>query len=912
MTGQRIAQFEITGRVGQGGMGEVFRARDTRLNREVAVKVLSKDFGADADRLRRFEQESKTLAALNHPNVLTIHDAGVHEGTPYLVSELLEGKTLREEMSGGVFPIRKATDYALQIAQGLAAAHAKGIVHRDLKPENIFVTTDGRAKILDFGLAKLKQPVGADVRRLTSHSPEMKSDSPHVGSCKEEADAATFVEGTEPGRIMGTPGYMSPEQVRGYEADHRCDIFAFGVILYETLAGQRAFHGASAVEVMSAILNEEPANLLEINRGIPAGLDRVVRHCLEKRPERRFQSTTDLSFAIEVLVQPSDTNLQSPLQAREATPIIRPSASRERLGWIVAAIVLLVALALAARSYLQRAPADARLHKLSVPPPDKATLTGGEAPLISPDGSLLAFVATDPSGKNLIYIRPLDSTMAQPLAGTEEAVMPFWSPDSHFLGFVSGGKLKKIAVAGGQPQALANAEVTSRGGAWNRDGVIIFSPSPPDPLYRVSAAGGDSSPISPPDAERKNPRWLPHFLPDGRHYLYLSSASNTGEREICVGSLDSQESKRLLSNPSDGVYAPPGYLLFRRDAMLMAQRFDADKLELAGDPFPIAEQVGFDALTYQGSFSVSANGVLAYHSGASSKTQFGWFDRTGRQSGVAGPPGYYGDPEISPDDKRVAFQQVDYKTGIMNLWLRDLTDSTNSSRFTFSPTIDFAPIWSQDGSRIVFASLRKGPPNLYQKVATGAGDEELLLTSLFPQLPFDWSLDGRFIVYGVVDPKTRWDLWVLPLAKDQPPYPFLHSDANESQAQFSPNGRWVAYVSNESGRDEVYVRPFPAAGGQWQVSTSGGSQPRWRRDGSELFYLSADRTLTAVEVNTAGPTFVVGAPKPLFGTRFGKAGPWSFYAVASDGQRFLINSLIEEANYAAVTVVLNWTASLKK
>ncbi|HEV8486662.1 MAG TPA: hypothetical protein VGV87_24160, partial [Blastocatellia bacterium] len=646
------------------------------------------------------------------------------------------------------------------------------------------------------------------------------------------------------------------------------------------------------------------------NRNLAPALERVVWHCLEKSPERRFQSANDVAFALENLsgISSLGSTATGVIAARQ------PSKNRERLIWIgVTALLSLAPLSLA-MLYLRAGATDLRVHRLSILPPETTFLMAGQAPLISSDGKVLAFVAMDASGKSLLYVRPLDSLVPQPLAGTDGAILPFWSPDSRSLGFFAGGKLKTIGISGGRPTTLANAP-NGRGGAWNREGVIIFCPTPPAPLYRIPASGGEATPINTVDLAQGSfgPRWLPTFLPDGRHYLYLAAIRNLNvQRELRVGSLDSDDSKLLLSVYSNAVYAPPGYLIFRREATLMAQRFDADKLAVAGDPFPIAEDVGFDATSFQGFFSVSDNGVLVYHSGAAGKTQFTWVDRTGKELGIVGEAADQGDLQLSPESARLAFRRVESRTGAINIWLMDLARGT-ASPFTFEQTIDFAPIWSPDGNRIVFASLRDGPPNLLQKVSNSAGNEEPLLKNFIPKIPFDWSRDGRFIIYGVIDPKTSWDLWVLPLDGDRTPIPFLQTDADERQAQFSPNGKWVAYASIESGRTEVYVRPFPAAAGKWQVSTGGGEQPRWRRDGRELFYLSADHKLIAVEVNTEGPTFEHHTPNALFVTRVGGIDtPGDYYAVTADGQRFLLNNLVEEAGHTPITVVVNWTADLKR
>ena len=869
-------------------MGEVYRARDEKLNRDIAIKVLPAAFSNDVERLHRFEQEAQAAGALNHPNILSVYDVATHDGAPYVVSELLEGETLRERLSTAPVSQRKAIDYAIQVARGLAAAHEKGIVHRDIKPDNLFVTKDDRLKILDFGLAKLVESVRRD---------------------GDQTDIPTRKIHTDPGTVLGTVGYMSPEQVRGTPADIRSDIFSFGAVLYEMLTGVRAFRGDSAVETLNAILKQDPQEFSTSNRNLTPALERVVWHCLEKNPERRFQSANDVAFALENL-----SGLSSSGTTDTRTIAIAPvrSRNRERLIWLGATSLLGLLVLGLALLYLRREMPNSRVNKLSVLPPEKTFLMAGQAPLISPDGTVLAFVAMDASGKSQLYVRPLDSLEAQPLAGTDRAILPFWSPDSRSLAFFAGGKLKKIEISGGQPTTLASAP-NARGGAWNRDGVIIFCPTPPAPLYRIPASGGQATPINTVELKPGafGPRWLPAFLPDGRHYLYISSI-RTVQRELRVGSLDSNDTKILFGVYSNVVYAPPGYLVFRREATLMAQRFDADKLAVIGDAFPIADDVGFDATSYQGFFSASDNGVLVYHSGGAGKTQFTWLDRAGKELGTVGESADQGDLQLSPDGSRLAFRQVEFRTGAINIWLMDLARGT-PTRFTFEQSTDFGPIWSPDGNRIVFASLREGPPSLFQKVSNSAGNDEPLLKNFIPNLPYDWSRDARFIIYGVIDPNTSWDLWVLPLDGDRTPFPFLQSKFDESQAQFSPNGKWVAYTSNESGRVEVNVRPFPVAAGNWQVSTGGGEQPRWRSDGKELFYLSADHKLMVLEVNTEGASFEHHAPNALFVTRVGGIDtPGHYYAVTGDGQRFLLNNLVEDAAHTPITVVTNWTAGLKR
>jgi Tol biopolymer transport system component len=889
--GTRVGRYEIRSQLGAGGMGEVYLARDPKINRDVAIKVLPNAFSSDFERLRRFELEAEAAGKLNHPNILAVYDVEIHDGSPFVVYELLEGETLRERLSAGALSFRKAVDYAEQIANGLTAAHEKGIIHRDLKPENIFITTDGGIKILDFGLAKLREP---------------------MLDAEAQTDVPTRKVNTDPGAVMGTVGYMSPEQVRAERLDHRSDIFSLGVIFYEMLSGRRPFRGESAIETLNAILKEDPPELSESNGQINPAFEKIVMHCLEKSPGHRFQSARDVAFALESL-----SGLSSGRTVTAALPLTpsRPK-KRERLAWIVAAVCLLGLLAAVpfAIAYLRRAPVDERVLKLSVLAPEKATMIGTVGMAVSPDGRRLAFVAYS-EGQSLIWVRTLDSLSAQALPGTEgtQAVSSlFWSPDSRFIGFFAGSKLKKIDASGGPPQTLCDAQ-NSRGGTWNRDGVIVFAPGGPSSLYRVSAAGGEPSPVTALDQSRfeRVHRW-PYFLPDGRHFLYSVGSSQAESGGIYVGSLDANETKRLLPNILNAAYSPPGFLLFLRNETLMAQRFDAEQLQMTGEPFPVAEGVAYNIGISRGAFSVSENGVLAYCGGGGQINQPIWFDRGGKQIGSLGAPGTYFTLWLSPDEKRAVVDRVDPQMGPADIWLFDLSSGI-PSRFTTDPAGDSNPIWSPDGSRIVFLSSREGVRNLYQKTASGGGHEEVLLRSSEEKIPDDWSSDGQFIVYETLFPKTKKDLWVLPVSGDKQPFPFLQTEFNETQAQFSPDGKWLAYTSNESGAPEVYVQPFPASGGgRWRVSSGGGCQPRWRRDGRELFFIDRDRKLMAVKVKL-GATFEAGVPETLFGTRVLSLTDFrNHYAVTANGQRFLINSTIEETNATPINVVVNWTADLKR
>lgn len=883
--GSKLGRYEIRSKIGEGGMGEVYLARDTQLGRDVAVKVLPSAYSIDKDRLHRFEQEACAASALNHPSIIVIYDIGTHDGAPYIVSELLEGETLRSRIGGTALNQRRAVDYALRIAQGLAAAHEKGIVHRDLKPENIFITKDGRIKILDFGVAKLTQP---DRNQSQTNIPTRRVD-------------------TDPGVVIGTAGYMSPEQVRGKGVDHRSDIFSLGAILYELLSGRRAFHGESAADTMSAILKEDPPELTETNKTISPALERLVNHCLEKNPEARFHSARDLAFALEAVSTSPGSG--------ETFTAMTPMASRPSLGkhlpWVIVAllgIALLVALPFVILYFRQKPSATAAATtRFFIYPPEKAYYGGSFA--VSPDGRRLVS-RVNYEGKVLLWVRALDSLTAQPLAGTEDSSFPFWSPDSRFIGFFSKGKLRKIEVTGGPAQTLCDAP-DPRGGTWNADGVIVFAPKGADVLYRVPAGGGTPVPLTTLDTSRKEiSHYHPRFLPDGRHFLYLASSPQRESAGIYVSSLDKHEPKRLVSTDASAEYAPPGYLFFLRERTLMAQGFDADKLALRGEPFSVAEQV--DRLgggARFALFSVSQTGVLTYRTGFSDSSQLTWFDREGKPLETVGPTGGYNSPWLSPDEKRVAFGRQEPEGGGFDIWLLEIARG-NLNRFTFDPAIDQSPIWSPDGSRIVFSSDREGVLNLYQKAASGAGNDEALLKSDYPKNPNDWSADGRFILY-----QTGTDLWILPLSGEQKPFPFLQTEFTEGWARFSPDGKWIAYNSNESGTWQVYVQSFPASGGKWMISTDGGAQPQWRRDGKELFYISSNRKLMAVDVTGNGSTFEAGVPKPLFDLRLqtpALPGPRNYYIAAADGKRFLVTSVSEERVTTPTTVVMNWTADLKK
>jgi eukaryotic-like serine/threonine-protein kinase len=665
--GTKLGRYEIRSKIGEGGMGEVYRAYDAAMHREVAIKLLPAELSTDKGRLARFEQEAQTAGALNHPNILVIHHIETHEGAPYIVSELLEGETLRPRLGRTALAQRRAIDYANQIAHGLAAAHERGIVHRDLKPDNIFITKDGRVKILDFGIAKLTQ---SEAIQSQTEIPTRRID-------------------TDPGTVLGTVGYMSPEQLRGQSVDHRSDIFSFGAILYEMLSGRRAFQRESAPETMSAILNEDPADLSETNKNIAPALERVVHRCLEKNREARFHSASDLAFALEALSGATPISSQT---VAMPSPF-NPAKLNKLLPWIVAAVLALTLLGTLpfALSSLRRAPEHANVIRSTILPPEKTTFPSFSAFAVSPDGLRLAFSAPDASGHVMLWVRPLDALTAQPMPGTEGAGQPFWSPDSRFIGFFSQGKLKKIETAGGPPQTICDAS-GSRGGTWNRDGTIVFALSL-GPLYRVSASGGASTPTTKLDESlgQTTHRW-PWFLPDGHHFFYTALV-NPGQNEkggIYLGSLDSNEQRFILRGFTNAIYAS-GHLLFERDGTLMAQRFDEKSLQLIGDAFPITERVDFFAGTVRGSFSASENGVLIFQSGSEGTNQLVWFDRSGKQIGSVGEPGFYREAKLSPNGEKLAAASLNTQAGGLDIWLYELARNV-PTRFTFGSGFATAPL----------------------------------------------------------------------------------------------------------------------------------------------------------------------------------------------------------------------------
>jgi Tol biopolymer transport system component/predicted Ser/Thr protein kinase len=872
-----LGPYEIQEMVGAGGMGEVYRARDTRLDRTVAIKVLPSHIANREDLRRRFEREARTVAGLNHPHICALHDVGHQEGRLYLVMEYLEGETLEKRLKKGPLPMDQVLHYAIQIAAALDHAHRDGATHRDLKPGNVMLTKAG-AKLLDFGLAKMTaKPSG-------------------VPGLDEVSALPTKTRAlTTPGTVLGTIQYMAPEQLEGKEADARTDIFAFGAVLFEMATGKVAFEGSSQASLITKIMSAQPPPMSTVQPIVPPALEHVVCSCLEKDPDSRWQTAHDILVELKWIAEGGS-------QAGIPRPVVARRKTRELVSWVLAAALGLALIAVAAVHFRER-PLEVHPVRFTVAPPDKVTFQRYDMPAVSPDGQRLVFTASAPRG--MLWARPIDSLTARPLPGTEGAYFPFWSPDSRFVGFFAGGKLKKIDVSGGPAQTLCDlVGANGNGGTWNRDGVIVFARSS-GPLLRVSASGGEAKPILELDKSRQEASHMwPYFLPDGRHFVYLARSTDAGRSGIRLGSLDSKETRPLISASSNASYVPPGYLVFGRQNALMAQPFDAKKLQLAGDPFPIADQVG-SMLVWPGHFySVSESGVLAYRINSSANVQLAWYNRDGERLGSVGEPGSYRQIVLSPDERQVAIERPDPRTGSDDIWLLTLSSGI-LQRQTFSSDLHTDPNWSPDGREVAFSLSRKATADLFRK-AIGGGSEELIFESDRDKYPEQWLKDGS-IVFINTNGKA---FYRVALSGETKPEILFQSEFDKDEPHVSPDGRWIAYNSNESGRWEVYVASFPGFTGRRQVSNAGGVQALWRGDGKELFYLSLEGKLMAVEVKT-GTAIETGPPKALFQTSVSVLPFVDQYCVTHDGQRFLFGEPLE-GSATPITVVLNWAAGLKR
>jgi len=899
--GARLGPYEIVAPLGAGGMGEVYRARDTRLDRTVAIKVLPPQLAADPQLRERFEREARAISSLQHPHICALFDVGRDCDHEFLVLEFLEGETLADRLARtGAMPVADALKIGIEICDALDRAHRSGTVHRDLKPANVMLVRGGgasarpTAKLLDFGLAKAAAPV------ITTSSLSMAATTPP--------------NVTAQGTILGTFQYMAPEQIEGLDADARTDIFAFGAVCFEMLTGRTAFEGKTRASLLGAILKDEPPRVSQLQPLAPPALDRVVSTCLAKDPDDRYQSARDLLRDLKWVASGA---------AESRTAPAAPARHITRTGW---AIVGGLSIAMLATAFVVRqlrpAPAADPIQFTIESPADTTFSTppgGGTGSTsqiaISPDGRTVAFVAHDQGGYRL-WVRSLGGLDARPLAGTDDATFPFWSPDNRYLAFFAGGKLRKVAVSGGPPVILCDA-LAGRGGTWNRDNVIVFSPSNSDPLHRVSGGGGTPQPVTTFDKTYgESSHRFPWFLPDGRHFLFTGVIGTccppAKPGRIRVAALDSTDLTTLATADSAAQYAA-GHLLFQRDGTLLATPFDAASQRVSGDAFPIAQEVGYEGIRYA-SFSASSTGTLVYARGSSrAMARLTWHDRNGRVLGTVGDPARYFSIALSPDGRRVAAALGSDTT--RDIWILDVASGT-PTRFTFGAGAVNAPLWTRDGGAIVYSANRDGVPGMYSKRVTGTTPEELLLASQNGSsaalAPNSWSSDDRYLVFSRSQGTSgSIDIWALPLSGDRKPFGVIETPATESNGVLSPDGKWIAYQASQGAQVEIYVQPFPPTGGKFQVSNAGGFNPTWRDDGKELFFVSLDGRMMAAAVATDGP-FHVAAPTALFSvpTLVSQSAGRS-YAVTKDG-RFLVNVVQQQTAVLPLTVVVNWLSTVQR
>jgi eukaryotic-like serine/threonine-protein kinase len=890
-SGTKLGPYEIQSLLGAGGMGEVYRARDTRLDRTVAVKVLASHLSSSPELKQRMEREGRAISSLNHPNICQLYDIGSQNGTDYLVMEFLEGETLAERLRKGAMPLNEVFKVGIAVAEALAVAHRNGIVHRDLKPGNVMLTQSG-AKLMDFGLAK---PLG------------MQTASPGSGTAPPSFTAAATLSGPSPltplttaGSIVGTIQYMSPEQIEGKEADARSDIFAFGAVLYEMVAGKRPFAGKSQISLASSILESDPQPISALKPLTPSAFEHVVTTCLQKNPEERYQSAQDIKLELHWIAADRPSSAVAP-------EVPAPSRKRGHLGW-AAAVVAAIILGAVAGIFFYHPAQSARAIRAVIDPPEKTTfnLTGDSAgpPVLSPDGSSIAFATTGTDGKTALWVRPTNGLEAHALPGTDGAIFPFWSPDSHSLGFFAESKLKTIDLDGGSAQVVCDVPL-GRGGAWGPGGVILFSPAPSAALMRVNASGGTPSAITKVDTDLHTSHRWPFFLPDGKHFIYLAlhhDPSKSANNTLYYASLDGRENRPVFRSQFNAVYAS-GFLLFGRSDQLIAQPFNPSTGTLSGEPQNVAKGVMNDSSTWHVDASASNDGLLVFGSGASGDLQLVWMDRGGKEVSTIAQklPDLQG-VVLSPQGDRVALQ---LNAGETDIWVLDLARGIRT-RLTFGPIGNVSPIWSPDGKWIAYSSARNGHFALCRKPSDGSGVEETLLTEVDQPALDDWSRDGKYLLYSRrILSGTGWQVWSLPLEGERKPSLILERGAS---GNLSPDGHWLAYMSGESGRIEVYVVPFGGGQGKWQVSANGGTRPQWSKDGKELYYMDPTFNLFAVPVANAGGALQFGTAQKLVSNW---SAPQVIYDVSPDGKRILLDR-VEQQVSQSVTVVTNFTAGLKK
>jgi eukaryotic-like serine/threonine-protein kinase len=894
--GSRLGPYEITGPLGEGGMGVVYRATDSKLKREVAIKVLPEAFAADAERLARFEREAQLLAQLQHPNIASIYGLEEAGGVRALVMELVEGEDLSERLKRGALPLEEVLAVARQIAEALEAAHEKGIVHRDLKPGNVKLTPEGKVKVLDFGLAKaMDAPPGSASAADLARSPTLMN-SPTM----------TAAQGTQLGVILGTAAYMSPEQARGGTVDKRADIWAFGVVLHEMLCGRQLFAADTVSDTLAGVLKNE-IDLAKLPPATPPAVRLLLRRCLERNPKNRLRDVGEARLALSGL----EAGEAGEAPVAPATP--ERARRRERVAWglLAAALVALVA----TLGFVKATTESPRVVRTTLLPPEKADFDHvAGAMALSPDGRRIAFVARTDDGKTMLWVRPLDALSAQPLAGTENATFPFWSPDSRFLGFFSAGKLRKIDANGGPPQVLCPA-ASGRGGAWTRDGTILFTPSQTDPIFRVPAAGGTATAVTSLDAKSGElSHRFPEILPDGERFLFLMESAEKPDDPasgfaLWAGSLASQERTRLLATNSSARYSKTGHLLFLRDRTLVAQRFDATSTRLEGEAVPVADGLSRTG-RWEATFSLSHTGLLAFQARSGEDlSRLVLLDRDGRELGTVGKPANYRELALSHDARRVAVVVPDASTQKDDIWLLDRERGT-STRLTFDPEDEHSPLWSPDDRYVYFTSRRQGGGDVFRKLSSGIGADELVFADAEWTLLRSLTGDGTTgaLMTRAVSTKTGWDIQLLNLA-DKKATVLLQTPFLEIFPMLTRDGKWMAYQANESGRSEVYVQRLDGEGGKWRISTDGGTKPRWSRGERELVFQTPDNKLWAVDIEL-GTTFSASVPRPFLDPGI-RQGTGYQYDVSGDGSLVLVNrAVVQEA--APVTLVQNWTEALPK
>jgi eukaryotic-like serine/threonine-protein kinase len=891
--GTRLGPYEIVSPLGAGGMGEVYKARDTRLERTVAIKILGAHLTGSPELKQRFDREARAISSLNHPHICHLYDVGAQDGTDYLVMEFLEGESLADRLRKGPVPTPELLKIGAEVAEALEVAHRAGIVHRDLKPGNVMLTKSG-AKLMDFGLAK-PSAVGA---AASGTAPLLSAARTGSGGLSPMSPLTTA------GAIVGTVQYMSPEQIEGKDADPRSDVFALGAVLYEMATGKRAFDGKSQISVASAILEKEPEPISVVQPMSPPALEHVVVRALAKDPDARWQSAADIGGELKwIAANPSSSRLILP-------GVSLHRKGRERLAWATAAIAILALIALAALSSSRESGVTEPIRGQIAGPPNTSFVfigDNGGPPVLSPDGKMLAFVAAGANGIQQIYVRPLDSLDARVLVGSDNAWAPFWSPDGRKLGFFADGKLKIVDAQGGTPVAVTDA-ANGRGGSWCADGAVLFSPDYRSAIYRVPASGGTATPVTKLDENVLTSHRWPYCLPDSKHFLYLGvnhDAPRSDKDGIYFASLDGKENVRLVTAYTEPQYAA-GHLLYVRDGQLVAQSLSTSNGKLKDDEQTVAQSVAEDGSTWRAIYTVSANGVLVYSAGDINRgIQLAWFDRTGKQLSSTGEKlavSYIA--RLSPKGDRIALNTD--SGGTTDVWVLDVGRGVRT-RITFGPTGNVNPVWSPDGKWIAYQDVAKHSFILARRPADG-GPEEALLQESVPVLPSDWSRDGKYLMYWKGAIGTHTEVWALPLFGDRKPFQVIPPGPYQSNlATFSPDGKWVAYGSDESGRFEVYVVPFGKTGGKWQVSTAGGSIPIWRRDGKEIFYVALDATITAVPVAEQGDQLKLGPPQPLFQST---VAAFAGFDVSPDGKKFL-TGVSGEKSAQPLTLVVNWQADLK-